>query len=193
MTHTQVTHTQAERTADEILGLLQAAADQDYIGEQVSQLEHALQAAHLAENHGADPELVLAALLHDIGHVVEESAAQLGAGFGAEDHEGLGAAYLRQRGCSARLCALVQGHVAAKRYLAGKHPRYLDQLSPASLETLALQGGPMSGPEIVAFEQTPLWREKILLRTWDEQAKVPDVEVPGLDDYRPRLVAHLVR
>lgn len=180
-----------EEIADEIFALLHASAQTDYVGEAVSQLEHALQCAQLAADAGGDDETVLAALLHDIGHICAgESAARMDE-LGVVDHEAIGGEFLRRRGFSRRVVALVQGHVEAKRYLTFKHPTYRERLSDASRGTLMHQGGPMTADEAGAFERDPLFEQKLRLRSWDEQGKRTDRNVPPLDTYREALVRHL--
>lgn len=177
--------------ADEILALLASAAEMDYVGEEVSQLEHALQCAQLAVDAGGDDETVLAALLHDVGHICAgEDAARMDQ-LGIVDHEAIGAEFLRRRGFSARLVALVRGHVEAKRYLTLKHPSYRERLSDASRGTLRHQGGPMSAEEAAAFEKDPLFDQKLRLRAWDEQGKRTDCRVPPLEGFRAMLVRHV--
>ncbi len=144
----------------------------DYIGESVSQLEHAAQAADCALAEGHSDAVVCAAFLHDVGHLCDASADRMG-GFGTAGHEVLGAAFLRELGFGAEVTALVEGHVAAKRYLTFKDPEYFTQLSPASKATLGYQGGPMTRDEAADFESDALFSLILELRTWDEAAKVP--------------------
>src|SRR3954469_16102883 len=113
-----------------------------YIGEPVSQLEHALQCAELARSANAGSHEVLAALFHDIGHLVAPSGAAEMDDLGILDHEGLGAEWLAALVFRANVCDLVRAHVAAKRYLACRKPGYYARLSDASRGTLAFQGGP---------------------------------------------------
>lgn len=166
---------------ERILSLLREAHG-EYFGEPVTQLDHALQCAQLAAASGADDDLVLAALLHDVGHLLEEGDE---AGVIAHDH--VGAHWLRGLGVGERVADLVGGHVQAKRYLTATNPAYYDRLSDASRLTLSRQGGPMSGDEAGAFEQDPLFAQKLRLRSWDEQAKVPGMTVAALDSYRELL------
>ena len=147
---------------------------QAYDGEPVSQLEHATQTAELARVlHPDDPEFVLAAFLHDVGHLLptESAAEQMGA-YGVRSHEARGAAYLRQQGFSEKICRLVEGHVAAKRYLVSTDPGYFGRLSDASKITLMHQGGMMTAEEQAAFEADSLFEQHLQLRRLDEQAKV---------------------
>ncbi|MBX7113047.1 MAG: HD domain-containing protein [Myxococcaceae bacterium] len=171
--------------------LLEASANSDYIGEHVSQLEHMLQCAHLAHSRGADDELVLAALLHDVGHVCAGPDAPHMAGLGVMRHEHLGGDFLRAHGFSERVCALVAGHVDAKRYLALRKTGYLEQLSAASLGTLRHQGGPMNETEAERFEAHPLFQDFVKVRMWDEEGKQENMATPDLAAYRPMVLRHL--
>lgn len=175
---------------DQIFELFGTAGRAAYYGEAVSQTEHALQAAHLARGAGAAPDLVVAALLHDIGHMMrglpEDIAHQ-----GIDDtHEEVGAAWLERYFIPA-VSVPVRLHVAAKRYLCAVDPQYLQGLSPASQLSLRLQGGPFTAEEVAAFEQLPLFGSAVALRRWDDGAKVPGWDVPGLEVYRNSLEAAL--
>jgi phosphonate degradation associated HDIG domain protein len=174
--------------ADEIQALFEERGDTAYFGEPVSQAEHALQAAHLAEQEGAPDALVVAALLHDIGHLLHDMGENV-ADHGVDArHEEAGEAWLA-RHFGPEITAPIRLHVAAKRYLCAVDPAYRQQLSPASLQSLALQGGPMTEPEVRSFEARPHYRAAVRLRGWDDQAKVPGLPVPGLEHYRSRLEA----
>ncbi len=175
---------------DALIATLAAADDAGYIGEPVSQLAHGLQAAARAEATG-DEALALAALLHDIGHLVDPQAPQMH-GLGTVDHERIGRAVCDRLGFAPRVGRLVERHVDAKRYLA-RRASYRARLSPASTGTLAFQGGPMSDAEAAAFEAEPDHKAILRLRTWDEAAKDPAAEVPGLDHWRPIITRHLER
>lgn len=178
---------------DELFSVLEQSANSEYYGEAVSQLEHALQAADSARRAGADDEMVIAALLHDIGHLIAPPDARSHEGVGVADHDDIGAAYLRERGFSPRVVALVGGHVDAKRYLTATNPDYKARLSPASTKTLELQGGPLTTIEADAFRNDELFREKLQLRSWDEQGKIPGAVVPSLAAYRELIETHLAR
>jgi predicted HD phosphohydrolase len=110
---------------------------------------------------------------------------------GIVDHEGIGARWLAERGFSETVCTLVSEHVSAKRYQVYKRAAYRQALSPASLGTLAFQGGAMAADEAEAFEAHPLFQAILAVRSWDERAKVPNLVVPSLDDHRARMRAHL--
>jgi phosphonate degradation associated HDIG domain protein len=183
--------TPCDTAVRELFALLQPAATQAYFGESLSQLDHALQCAALAGEAGSDEATVLAALLHDIGHLCAPAGTAHMSTYGIIGHERIGAAFLRQRGFSPRVTDLAQGHVAAKRYLVWRDSAYMRRLSTASVQTLAFQGGPMSPQEARAFEHDPLAEQKLRLRSWDEWAKRSGWKVPPLEAYRDMLVRHL--
>jgi [1-hydroxy-2-(trimethylamino)ethyl]phosphonate dioxygenase len=171
---------------DEVCELFATKGHEAYVGEPVSQLEHALQAAYHAEQADASDALVVAALLHDVGHLIHrlpEDAADHGVD---TRHEQLGQAWLRQYFGPA-VTEPVRLHVSAKRYLCATDSGYLAQLSPASLQSLQLQGGPFNDVEIRQFEDNPWCRDAVALRRWDDLAKVPGMAVPALGHYRGRL------
>ncbi|MEM7534092.1 MAG: HD domain-containing protein [Chloroflexota bacterium] len=190
MTQNNSTSSLPIEIVDQIFTLMAESANMEYYGEDVSQLEHALQCAKLAADVHSDDETVIAALLHDIGHVCDPDAEQMG-DVGAVDHEGIGADFLLGLGFSAKVAELVQAHVVAKRYLTFAKPEYAAKLSPASVETLKHQGGRMTADEATAFEQDPLFKEKLRMRSWDEQGKTPELAVPPLESYRAMVLAHL--
>jgi phosphonate degradation associated HDIG domain protein len=190
-----MTTEQAEKITNEIMDLYAGYGGAEYAGEKISQLEHMVQAAQLAEEQGYDEEVILAAFLHDIGHISEAAKGADGPnemdGFGIMDHEALGAEFLREKGFSKKIARLVESHVEAKRYLTVKDPTYFDQLSEASKKTLEYQGGPMTPEEADAFEQYPLFQLIIQMRKWDEQAKIEQKPLPDLDHYRHMIFRHL--
>ena len=172
---------------DKLLGLLSEQGKEAYFGEPVSVLEHCLQCAHFAEQSHASPATIVAALLHDIGHMLHglpEDIAQHGTD-GA--HEEVAAAYLA-RWYGEDVTETIRLHVAAKRYLCATDPAYGARLSPASVESLRIQGGPMNQEEIAAFEALPNASVVVQLRRWDDEAKIPKLDVPGLAHYRPILL-----
>src|SRR6516165_6162310 len=170
---------------DELIELLQTRGQAAYHGEAVSQKEHALQTAALAERAGAPDALIVAALLHDVGHLVhglDEHIADRGLD---GRHEAAGETWLASTFGPA-VTQPIRLHVAAKRYLCAVDPDYAGRLSQASLQSLQLQGGPMSPEEVRSFEQQPFHRDAVQLRRWDDEAKIPGLEVPDLEHYRPR-------
>lgn len=170
----------------EIFALYEKFGHEVY-GEDVTQLEHAVQSAQLAEQEGYDDEVILAALFHDIGHICtydDSTAARQMGNYGTMSHDKIGGAYLRDRGFPERLAHLVENHVQAKRYLTFKEPGYFDKLSEASKQTLEYQGGPMLAEEAKAFEQDPLFHLSLRMRHWDEEAKEHDMPKPDLQRYK---------
>lgn len=174
-----------------VIHLFEEAGTSQYGGEAVTQLEHALQAALLAEEAAGSPAIITAALLHDVGHLLhrlpDDAPTQ-----GVDDlHEELGARWLAKNFCEAAV-APVRMHVQSKRYLCAKEPSYLAQLSAPSLTSLHLQGGPMSAAEAHAFEQHPHFAAAIAVRRWDDQAKVAQLPTPPLAHFLPALTAALL-
>lgn len=181
----------SEIVVTEVMGLLEDTGSEAYFGEAVTKLQHAVQCAWHAGQAGADEELILASLLHDIGHLFDAEGTIRDQRVGVVNHDAMGAQWLLARGFSERLARLVGGHVDAKRYLTAANPGYLERLSPASMETLRLQGGPMSPADQEAFAAEPALRDILRLRTWDELAKDPNWEGPGLETYRDMMLRHL--
>jgi len=173
---------------DEIIKMFECRGNAAYYGEPVSQTEHALQAAFQAEKDGAPDSLVLAALLHDIGHLLHGLAENVAEQGIDARHEEVSAAWLSEY-FGPDITEPVKLHVAAKRYLCAVDLDYLNELSPASFQSLELQGGPFSDKEAEAFVRLPSFRAAILLRRWDDRAKVPGLKVPPLEYYRARLEA----
>lgn len=178
--------------ADEILTLFRQRGDGAYFGEPVTQTQHALQTAWQASRDSAPPALVLAALLHDIGHLLHRRGEDIAdRGIDAR-HEGIGAKWLAQW-YPPEVTEPIRLHVIAKRYLCHVDPVYAAKLSVASRQSLALQGGALSDEEATAFELRPYWQDTVQLRRWDEAAKMKGLKVPELEHYRgelQRLVMH---
>lgn len=164
---------------DEILNLFQQFGHIEY-GEGFSVNSHSIQAGLLAKAQGLDDEMILAAFLHDIGHLypltLEEKHEKMGE-YGIEAHDYWGEAFLQERGFSARMQATVKNHVAAKRYLCAVDADYHDQLTLASQKTLTYQGGPMSEQEVKDFESDPHFLDSILIRKLDDEAKEDTFEI----------------
>jgi len=178
--------------ADLIMEIFAAKGSSAYFGEPVSQREHALQTAHLAEIDGARNWLIVAALLHDIGHLLHELPEHV-ADLGIDPrHEDIGQGWLAQY-FGPEVTAPVRLHVDAKRYLCATDPAYLALLSPASVQSLQLQGGPFNEEGVRVFEQQPFAREAVRLRRWDDIAKVPGLHVPGLEHYLAMIQAVQLR
>lgn len=154
-----------------------------YGGEAVTQLEHALQAADLAYREGASDALVAAALLHDVGHLLadDDGAAESGHDL---YHEEAGARFVARHFPQA-VSEPIRLHVDAKRYLCAIDPDYFATLSPASVRTLVLQGGPFDEAGATAFRLTPFSEDAVKLRFWDDLAKDPEADPPPLAFFRP--------
>ncbi len=184
-----------EQQVDDIIALYQKHGNADYIGEPVSQLEHMCQCAQLAEESGADDDVVLAAFFHDIGHLCEfafpERKMQHMDNAGIVNHEKLGADYLRNIGFSEKIARLVQSHVEAKRYLTYQFPAYYNQLSDASKKTLQFQGGVMTADEALVFEMDDLFDLYISLRKWDDLAKLSNKPLLDLNHYKTMMITNL--
>ena len=161
-----------DTVSNELLSLFEKYGGEDYDGEPVSQTSHMMQCAMQAINEGADTELMLGAFLHDIGHLLRyRQKTEAMGNYGVVNHEGIGADYLREKGFAERICAIVEKHVDAKRYLVTAKPGYREKLSFASLQTLKWQGGAMNKDEAAAFENHPFFNDIIRVRLWDEGAK----------------------
>jgi [1-hydroxy-2-(trimethylamino)ethyl]phosphonate dioxygenase len=167
---------------DDVLFLYARRGDEHY-GEDVTQRAHALQCAALARASGADDTLVVAALLHDVGHLLALPRAE---GFrddvDDDDHEAIGARALAPLFGPA-VAAPVALHVTAKRWRCFAEPSYLDALSDASRRSLHAQGGPLEATEARRFEQHPSFAAAVALRGWDDAAKDPDVAGEHFDAY----------
>jgi phosphonate degradation associated HDIG domain protein len=169
--------------ADEVFTIFERRGAGAYFGERVSMTEHALQAAYFATEESAPPALVVAALLHDIGHLLEAIPDELADWATDARHEEIGAGWLSRR-LPPEIAEPVRLHVPAKRYLCATDPNYVAMLSHASLVTLKLQGGPMPNGELLQFETERYWQEAIRVRRWDDQGKVAGLKTPGLAAYR---------
>jgi phosphonate degradation associated HDIG domain protein len=176
-------------SVDEVLALYRRWGAEHY-DEVLSQTDHAVQTAALAVAEGAPDELVAAALLHDVGHLLELQARD---GLGELpttdlDHEAVGARYLAGL-FGPGVTGPIALHVRAKRYRCAVEPAYLAGLSAGSRRSLALQGGPADIDEVASFESNPGFGDAVRLRAWDDGGKVDGLEVPDLDHYRPMLDA----
>ena len=174
---------------DDIALLFARHGASQYSGEPVTQLEHALQTAHLAEQSGADDALVTACLLHDLGHLLNDQ----GRGFddtpslrGIDDtHQYFAIPFLRGLFPGSVLDA-IKLHVDAKRYLCQANPDYYAKLSDDSKRSLALQGGVFSAEQADAFLRQYGARDAVMLRQWDDLAKQADLETPSLAHFLAR-------
>jgi [1-hydroxy-2-(trimethylamino)ethyl]phosphonate dioxygenase len=173
---------------DEIFRVFREQGSGAYLGEPVSLTEHMLQSASAAERDGAPPRLVAAALLHDYGHFIHalpEDSAEHGVD---TRHEEVAHTFLSAH-FGPEVAEPIRMHVAAKRYLCAIEPSYMAELSPASILSLKLQGGPYSPAEVAAFEASPHAEDAVRLRRYDDVGKVPGLATPGLEHYRSVLHA----
>jgi [1-hydroxy-2-(trimethylamino)ethyl]phosphonate dioxygenase len=168
---------------DEILALFSRGGAEAYIGEPLSVKAHALQTAYFAQQAHATPALIVASLLHDVGHLIEEVPDDIGEWTEDAHHEELGSRWLARR-FGPEVTEPVRLHVAAKRYLCATNPGYLAKLSSASVHTLNLQGGPMSASEMALFEKASHFKDALRVRAWDDRGKIAGLVTPDLIDYR---------
>ena len=164
---------------------------ESYLGEQVTMAQHMLQTAQCAEQAGADDSQIVAALLHDIGHYKNEISENVLAKGKNNFHEEAGANFLEDYFPSS-VVEPIRQHVAAKRYLCAVKSDYFERLSPASVHTLNLQGGPMNTEEVEEFEKNDYLEQCIQLRYWDEDGKDPERKHPPFSYYRS-LIESLVK
>ncbi len=174
------------RTPDDLLEMLRGGGAQRYDGEDVTQLEHALQTAELARAAGAAADLIVAALFHDVGHLVLADGSA--AGGRDQRHERIGER-LVARCIGEAVSAPVRLHVDAKRYLCRVERGYEAALSAESRRSLALQGGAFSVEEAAAFVAQAGAADAIALRRWDDQAKVVGARVPSLGELRSLVLS----
>jgi phosphonate degradation associated HDIG domain protein len=163
---------------------------EQYSGEPVTQLEHALQCAALAEAEGADDALVTAALLHDIGHLVHDLGATPTLRGIDDRHQHAALPHLKGL-FDARVLGAIGLHVDAKRYLCATRPGYLEALSDDSKRSLALQGGVFDASQAAAFMEHAGAADAVRVRVWDDLAKSPEMRTPPLSHFlgRARRIA----
>ena len=169
-----------------ILDLFAQQGATEYMGEAVTMSQHMEQSAACAAADGASDNLVIAALLHDIGHFIGEhpiDALEKGID---NNHETVGADYL-QAHFPDSVSEPVRLHVTAKRYLCATDPEYFGRLSAASVNSLNVQGGPMDDAEVRAFEANPHHRQAVKLRLYDDDGKVAGLTIKPVTDYRETL------
>ncbi|MFC4273561.1 phosphonate degradation HD-domain oxygenase [Achromobacter aloeverae] len=167
----------AKLEAERIQALFAGYGSEFYGGEAITQTEHALQCAALAEAAGETPAVIVASLLHDVGHLVMAESA-------SEDrrHQDVGARALEGI-FGEDVLAPIRLHVPAKRYLCAVDAAYYDTLSQASRDSLALQGGPFTPDELAGFERLPHFDAAVRLRRYDDLAKVVGARTPDLSHY----------
>ncbi|MCE8512546.1 HD domain-containing protein [Ruegeria pomeroyi] len=159
---------------------------EEYLGEPVTMAQHMLQGATIAEQNGLPEEIIVGALLHDIGHFTSEFGTYHPDDTEDRHHEDAGEAVLAPF-FPPVITDCVKYHVAAKRYLCATRPAYFARLSPASVHTLELQGGPMTAEEVAEFERNPNIEAIIQVRYLDEAGKRADMETPDFDHFAPMV------
>jgi 2-amino-1-hydroxyethylphosphonate dioxygenase (glycine-forming) len=165
-----------------------------YDGEAITQFEHAAQAALIADKQGLDEEMIVAAFLHDIGHLFPITKKEdLMDTFGIRNHESLAGNWLKKNGFSSKIISLIENHVNAKRYLVAIDEHYYQNLSEASRKTLEFQGGKMTKIEAQNFKNHSYFKEIIQLRKIDEAAKLQNQKLPNLDYFLNLCAIHLTK
>jgi phosphonate degradation associated HDIG domain protein len=167
---------------DDITMLFERHGGTQYSGEPVTQTEHALQSAWFAEQAGADDELITAALLHDLGHLLHDHG-ETPTERGIDDLHQYSALPFLRGVFPDRVLDAIRWHVDAKRYLCATRPEYQAALSADSQRSLVLQGGVFSPDEAAAFIARPHAEDAVRLRLWDDQAKVDGLQTPDLPYY----------
>ena len=186
MTSTAVSNLSAETIVGFLADIFERRGGEEYLGEPVTMAQHMLQGATLAERAGHREDIIVAALLHDIGHFTSEFGT-----FQMDDtedrfHEEAGAQVLGAF-FPKLVIDCVREHVAAKRYLCAARPEYFARLSEASVHSLNLQGGPMSDDEVAAFEQNPNLADIVTVRYLDDAGKHADMETPDFAHFAPMV------
>lgn len=165
-----------QQVMESIVNLFAQHGDSNYGKEAVTQREHALQAAHFARSFNAPESVVVAALLHDVGHLLHDLPEDA-PDHGVDDmHETLAFQWLEPRFIEA-VTQPACLHVQAKRYLAAAEPGYFAQLSAPSVQSLALQGGPMSADEVAEFERHPFSKKPHFSAVATKQPRCPNCKL----------------
>ena len=179
-------------TIEFIFDLFAQQGAREYMGEAVSMSQHMEQSAACAAADGAPDSLVIAALLHDIGHFIGEHPIEALENGIDNNHEDVGASYLAAH-FPASVSEPVRLHVAAKRYLCATDNTYLERLSDASINSLMVQGGPMNATEIEHFKTNPHHQDAVRLRRYDDDGKIAGLTIKPVTAYREILTSLLPR
>jgi phosphonate degradation associated HDIG domain protein len=172
---------------EKIKCIFEERGSDQYGTEAVTQLQHALQSGQLAEESGAPESMVIAALIHDIGHIFTASNLAESSEDNLDDqHELIANAWIKEH-FGPEVADPIRLHVIAKRYLCTKYPSYETQLSPTSYKSYLDQGGPMSSEEMAQFESELFYREALELRKWDDLAKAQNKQTPSFSHFIPAM------
>lgn len=180
-----------DEVIDFILDLFARRGAEEYMGESVSMAKHMEQSAACAVAYGASDELIIAALLHDIGHFVGDFPIDSLENGIDNYHEEAGAQFL-QPYFPASLTEPIRLHVAAKKYLCAVDSQYLNRLSAASVQSLEVQGGPMTEAEIIEYETNPYYQSAVKVRLYDDDGKVAGLDIKPVSSYRNKMESLLV-
>ncbi len=169
-------------SVENIIKNFRERGDRSY-GEDVTELEHALQTAEFAKQFDEPDAIVLSCLLHDYGHMLHDLGEDIARQGVDARHEELGAKLLKGL-FPEQILEPIRLHVAAKRYLCWKEPSYIQGLSASSVLSLQLQGGPMSDLEATVFAALPHYHAAVQVRRYDDMGKVPGMKTATLESYR---------
>lgn len=180
-----------ENVVDFLIEMFNTRGQDEYLGEAISQSEHMLQCAVVADQFDASETVILASLLHDVGHFMHDLDFDC-ADHGIDSrHEDVASDFLKKF-YPAEVTEPVRMHVDAKRYLCAVEDDYFDKLSEASVHSLNLQGGPMNEAEVKSFEESPHLKDALDLRRYEEAGKCEGVETPKIEDYRALMEKYLI-
>jgi 2-amino-1-hydroxyethylphosphonate dioxygenase (glycine-forming) len=183
----------SSEVSKKIKNLIEKYGSNDYIGENISQKEHYLQCAMLAEKDNCEKEVIIGALLHDIGHLIsiENNLEQIGV-YGAKNHEKIGYDFAINYNLGKKIAHLIEYHVQTKRYLVTTDKNYYNNLSDASKKTLEKQGKMMNEKEIIEFNNNPYFKDDLKIREYDDKAKLEDIKLKSLDYYLNIIDTYIV-
>jgi phosphonate degradation associated HDIG domain protein len=176
-----------DTVVDFILDLFRRRGAEEYMGEPVSMAQHMEQTAACAVADGASDDLVIASLLHDVGHFVSDFPIDALENGIDNLHEEAGANFL-QAFYPVAVTEPIRLHVAAKKYLCATDEQYFACLSEASVQSLQVQGGPMTGAEVKKFESNPYHQSAVQVRRYDDDGKVAGLDIKSVENYRHKLV-----
>ncbi len=175
-----------ETIVDFLIDMFNTRGQAEYLGEAVSQSDHMLQCAVVADQFDSSDSLILASLLHDVGHFLHDHPVDCADHGIDSEHEKIGDDFLKKF-YPPEVTEPIRMHVDSKRYLCATEEGYFDKLSEASIQSLALQGGAMNEDDVKAFEANPHIKDALALRRYEEAGKSEGVETPTIENYRDLL------